>query len=254
MTRVNGETPPPLDLDRVRGVRELLSTAVALFVHHSGLFLSVTLLVVAPVVVLVDGAWGGALRDGADANPSPDVSRTSLVLLALVIPPLVTGLHAVIVRELGAGRLLRPGEALRMLAPRVPAAFGAVLLYSLGVFVGFALLVIPGIWLAMRWYFAAQSAVLDGASPRRALDASAELVKGRWWTTFFALVIAGTLFGLLTAVAQELASLVHEGVAYVTLVTVIQAVGLSLSALFGTLLFFTLRAQRGVLQLFAPAD
>jgi hypothetical protein len=76
-------TPEPrLDLLRPRSVGELLSTTVALLMRHSGLFLSVTL------------------------------------LTALVIPPLVTGLHAVIVRELGQGKVLGAGEALRTAAPR----------------------------------------------------------------------------------------------------------------------------------------
>ena len=250
---MNGETPPPLDLDTPRGVRELLATTVALFLRHSGLFLSVTLLVVAPVVVLVDGAWGGALRDGPDADPSSSASTASVFLAALVIPPLVTGLHAVIVRELGQGRVLGVQAALRALAPRLPAAFGAVLLYSAGVFVGLVLFIVPGIWLAIRWYFAAQSAVLDGTRAAESLDASAALVKGRWWTTFLALVVAGLSFGLIGALARAAAGAVHEGVAYVTLLTVIQAVALSLSALFGTLLFFTLRAERGAPELVAPA-
>jgi hypothetical protein len=240
-------TPEPrLDLLRPRSVGELLTTTVALFARHSGLFLSVTLLVVAPVIVLVEGVWGKELRDGPHAHASTNASTTLALITVLVIPPLVTGLHAVIVRELGEGRVLDVGAALRDAAPRFPAAIGAVALFVVGVVVGFVLLVIPGIWLSARWYFAAQAAVLEGTSPRESLNRSAALVDGRWWSTFGALLAAGLTFGLVSALAQAVADSVHQPVVYITLVTVIQAVALSLSALFGTLLFFTRRAEREV--------
>lgn len=240
-------TPEPrLDLLRPRSVGELLSTTVALFMRHSGLFLSVTLLVVAPVIVLVEGVWGKALRDGPHAHPSGGAAAVLTLLTVLVIPPLVTGLHAVIVRDLGEGRVLGVGEALRLAAPRFPAAVGAIVLFAAGVMVGLLLIVIPGIWLSARWYFAAQAAVLEGTSPSTSLQRSAALVDGRWWATFGALVAAALTFGVAGAIAQAVANAVHQPVVYVTLLTVIQAVALSLSALFGTLLFFTRRAEREV--------
>lgn len=240
-------TPEPrLDLLRPRSVGELLSTTVALFARHSGLFLSVTLLIVAPAIVLVEGVWGRALRDGPHAHASSGASMTLTLLTGFAIPPLVTGLHAVIVRELGAGKVLGVGEALRSAAPRFPAAIGAVALFTACIVVGFVLLVVPGVWLSARWYFAAQAAVLEGTSPRASLVRSAALVDGRWWPTFGALLASAVTFGLVGALARAAAAAVHQPVAYVTLVTVIQAVVLSLSALFGTLLFFTRRAEREV--------
>jgi hypothetical protein len=52
------------------------------------------------------------------------------------------------------------------------------------------------------------------------------------------------LFGGGGLLATTAAGLVHAGVPYVSLVVLIRAVHLSLSALFGTLLFFSLRARR----------
>jgi hypothetical protein len=239
------EQTPPLDLDRPRSVGELLSTAIELFVRHSGLFLSVTLLVVAPVVILVDGVWGGALRDGSDYAPSTAAAAVSALLTAFAVPSLVTSLHAVIVRDMGrGGSAPSVGRALNAAAPRIPFALGAVILSTIGIGVGFLLLIVPGIWLAVRWYFAGQAAVLDGRSPSEALQRSGELVAGRWWSTFGALLVGGIAFALIGGIGAAIAGLVHEPVAYVALLTVIQAVALSLSALFGTLLFFTLRARQ----------
>ncbi len=237
----------PLDLSRPRPVGELLSTALSLFVRHAGLFLSLTLLVVAPVVVFVDGVWGGALVDGPDYSPSRAAGAVSILLSAFAVPSLVTALHAVIVRDLGSRRdVPTAGRALREAAPRVPAALGAVLMSSIAIAIGFVLLIVPGVFLLVRWYFAAQAAVIDGTSPSASLNRSTGLVQGRWWETFGALLLGVVIFGGAATIAIEVAGLVEEPVAFVALMAVIQAVGLSLSALFGTLLFFTLRARRAV--------
>jgi hypothetical protein len=235
---------PPLDLTKPRSVGELLTTTLELLRRHFGLFLSVTLLVVAPAMVLVEGVWGRMLRDGPDAANVASVNIAFLVLATLVIPPLVTGLHAVIVRDMGDGQVPGVGEALRAVAPRLPAAFGAIALFSAGTAIGFLLLIVPGIWLGVRWYFAAQAAVLEGTAPAASLRRSLELVDGRWWDVFGALLVSGILAAGVSAIATAVAGVVHAGVVYVTLITVIRAITLSYTALFGTLLFFTLRARQ----------
>jgi hypothetical protein len=237
-------TRQQLDLSRPRSLGELLRTTVALFVRHSGLFMSVTLLVVAPVVVLVDGVWGRMLRDGPGAHAGAGASAVSALLTVFVIPPLVTGLHAVIVRDLGRQVVPGIGVALRELGPRLPAAFGAVALFASGAAIGFLLLIVPGVYLFVRWYFAAQAAVLDGTSPGDSLRASEQLVAGRWWPVFGCLVVSQLVFATAGALAVLAVRAIHDPALYVAVRTIVQAIGLSLTALFGTLLFFTLRADR----------
>jgi hypothetical protein len=91
-----------LDLDRHRTLGELIGQTFELFGRHLATFLTLTLLVVAPVVILVDGGWGGALADGGDADPSVAAS-VSAALGLLVIPPLVTALHVAVVQALARG-------------------------------------------------------------------------------------------------------------------------------------------------------
>jgi hypothetical protein len=110
-----------VDLDRQRTLGELVGLTFELFGRHLATFLSLTLLVVAPIVIVVEGGWGGGLADGGD----PDSS----------------------------------------------------------------LAVVPGIWLAVRGYFAAQAAVVDGLGPVEALQRSAEVVKSRWWRTLGVLLV-----------------------------------------------------------------
>jgi hypothetical protein len=202
-----------------------------LFARHFAVFLSVTLLVVAPVVVLVVGVWGGGLTDGGDADPSVAAAAATTALLFLM-PVLVTALHVVIVRDLGEGRVPSVGEALRSAAPSFPRAVAAVVVYAVLVSVGTVLLIVPGIWVFVAGYFATQAAVMEREGPLGAFRRSSELVDGRWWRT------AGTLlFGWMAIDA------VDNGTIYIALYGLLQVLTLSLIALFGTLLYFSLRAR-----------
>ncbi len=59
-----------------------------------------------------------------------------------------------------------------------------VVLYLLVTAAGFALLLIPGIWLYARLYFGAQAAVVEGARGADALRVSSRYVDGNWWRVF----------------------------------------------------------------------
>ena len=235
-----------LDLDRQRTLGELVGLTFELFVRHLATFLSLTLIVVAPIVIAIDGAWGGTLADGGDAHPSTAVRAVSSALSVLVIPPLVTAVHVAAVQMLARGEEPGVGSALRVARPRLLAAVGAVALYSLVVAAGLIALVIPGIWLAVRCYFAPQAAVVDGLGPADALRRSAEVVQQRWWRIFGALVVFALVTGLPGAILGAILDGIHDGVVYTSGYVLVQAVLFSLSAIFGTLLFFDSRARRSL--------
>ena len=234
---------PKLDLARHRDLGDLLSTTFSLFGRHSAVFLAAALLVSGPVTLIVDGIWGRALAEGAEPSPETAVSVTSAALSILVIP-IATAMQVVIVQRLARGDEPTVGDALRGAAGRFPAAVGAVLLYALAVAVGVVLLIVPGVWLLVRWAFAAQAAVVDELSPVAALRRSAELVKDRWWRTFGLLVASGLLFALLGSLVTAILATIENGAIYVAGLILVEAVVLSLTGIFGTLLFFDLRARR----------
>ncbi len=244
-----------LQLDEHRELGGLLSTTVALFRAYATVFFTMTLIVVAPVAILIAGVWGRGLADGADAKAPPAATAAQLLLQAVVIPPLVTALHVVTVQAIARGEEPHVGGALRAAGARFIPALAAVALAAVGIAAGFVLLIVPGIYLAVRWYLAAQAAVVDGLGPADALRRSAQLVQDRWWETFGRLLVAGLLFGLAGAVGQAIAAAVGDavdsGALYISLVAIAEAFALSLSAIFGTLLFFDLRARRDHA---APAD
>jgi uncharacterized membrane protein len=123
---------------------------------------------------------------------------------------------------------------------------GTVLIYSLAAFAGTLLLVVPGIWIAIRWYFGVQAVVVDGLPPMRALARSAELVRGSWWRTFGCVVAMVLIALVLASIMTAVVAAFDSPPIYVTGLILAQAVTLSLTATFGTLLFFDLRARRAV--------
>jgi hypothetical protein len=170
----------------------------------------------------------------------------SIALGTVIIPPLVTALLVVVVQGLARAQEPTVGAALRLAGPRLPAALGAVVLYSLGVALGFVALIVPGVWLSVRWYFGPQAAVVDGLGPADALRRSAEVVQTRWWRTFGVLLAFGLLTGIFGAVIGAAIRSIDNGAIYTSAQVLLQAGLLSLTAIFGTLLFFDSRARAHV--------
>jgi hypothetical protein len=244
---------PPLDLTRRRDLGELLGVALRLWLRHLPVFAALAFIVVAPVLLLVDGLWAGTLEDdpfdadGAAAPLLPGV--VSAVLQAVVVPAVVTAMHVVAVQDLARGR--RPAvarSARAALAVALPVAL-VVGLYTVAVGLGLLALVVPGVWLAVRWYFGAQAAVVDQARGTGALRASAELVRGRWWRVFGILLVLGVLGSLAAVAAAALLGLLvglagGAGAGFVVGNLLVQTLVVSWTALAGTLVFFDLRARQ----------
>jgi hypothetical protein len=76
--------------------------------------------------------------------------------------------------------------------------FPAVLLAAVGVALGLLLFILPGIYLAVRWYFVAQAVVIDRRRGVDALQRSGELVTDSWWRVFG----IGLLVTLITTIAS----------------------------------------------------
>jgi hypothetical protein len=237
---------PALELGRPRELGELVTLSVALFVRHFSLFFTLALIVVAPYVLVVDGVWGRQLADGADANV-PAATATALALSALVAGPLITAMMARTVVALDQGRVPSLGEALRAgLGVFLPAA-AVVAMYTLGVIGWAALLLLPGVYFAVRWYFAAQAVVIDGRRGVAALRRSGELVSGQWWSTLgrlITLAAIGLVAGLVVGgILQAIGNGVGSPALYVVGNVLGQAAGASFGALASTLLFFDRRAR-----------
>jgi hypothetical protein len=72
-----------------------------------------------------------------------------------------------------------------------------LILQSLAIFGGLVVFFLPGIWLSVLLAYSVLCLVEDGAHGLAALQASAALVKGRWWATFGRNIVTGVVVALL---------------------------------------------------------
>jgi hypothetical protein len=239
---------PSLDLARPRELGELISVALRLYSRNFSLFFTPAVVVVAPYVLIVDGIWGRQLADGADAHGPRGAASLSIALSLLVAQPLITAINVRIVQAMGEGRVPALGEAVRAALRVFLPVVVVVALFSLGVGLGFLLLIVPGVYLLVRWYFGPQAVVADGLRGAAALERSAEIVQGQWWSTagrLIAISLVGLVVGLIVGgILGAIGEAVGSPALYVAGQILSQAAATSFAALAGTLLFFDRRARR----------
>ncbi len=118
---------------------------------------------------------------------------------------------------------------------------------------GLLLLIIPGIYLAIRWYFVTQAVVVEGARGTKALSRSGDLVRGNWWRVLGIVLVAGLIMvvpALTIGLPLDLAAESADRAALSLLGTIVsETIVAPFNALVVTLLYFDLRARAGVAQI-----
>ena len=153
------------------------------------------------------------------------------------------------------GRNVVIGDGVGRAFSRFFSLVGISILVGLGVGIGFLLLVIPGIILALRWAVAVPACVVENKGPFESMRRSAELTKGHRWKIFgiwvlltiaaiVILIIAGALAGLGVVVAPEgLGRLLIAGIITLILTAIVTAY----SYVLNTMIYHDLRtAKEGV--------
>lgn len=244
-----------VDLQRKRDLGSILDDSFSLYRAHWRTLLALAAVVVVPVQLLVYGVGLGWLWEGyPDTTDTADLGDLGeqlggLVAQVLVVTPLVTAMTVHTVLAAADGRTPAVGEGLRAGFDVFTRLLGAILLMAAGVALGFLALVVPGIWLAVRWVVVPQSVVVEGRGGTDALRRSYELTRDRWWFSFLVLLVANLLVGLLTAIVLLPLELAAEGADSMALSLLGQILGslfsLPLLAVAYTLLYFSLLAERG---------
>jgi hypothetical protein len=240
-----------IELERRRDVGALLRDSARFYLNHFWTFLALGALVVVPSDLIVRGIGMSAFTAGYDSNPSVAETAIPAVVSYLVVAPLITAICIYALRSMAQGGSPGAREAIVKGFEKFTPIFFAVLLAAIGTLAGFALLVVPGVYLFVRWYFVPQNVVIEGVEGPAALRASGRLVEGVWWRTF-GLVLLVNLLAILVALIlgspfasaadrsdRALWAMVGEIVAS----TVVQPYG----ALFSTLLYYDLRARKRVI-------
>jgi hypothetical protein len=140
-----------------------------------------------------------------------DVGLLFLVaILTLAVAMLYQGMVVSLVRDIQDGsRDSSVGELLSSVGSVLPTLLVAAILYSLGVGIGFFLLIVPGCVLLTIWAVIAPVIVIEKQGVGGAFGRSQELVRGYGWTVF-GTVLSATL---IAAVATLLLTGLAEGIA-----------------------------------------
>lgn len=215
----------------------IVAKTFELYRRYALLFLVLALGVTVPydlLVLILTGAGPLAKGSGFGAN---------YFVAAFLVSPLISALHIHAVAEVYAGRIPR----LRSIAARglrvLPTATATAIMTSLGIFLGFLMLIIPGILLTFRWYVAVQAAAIEHEGWLPAMRRSRELTRGAYGHLFGFGILIWIISGLPLLIARAgvtghdtLATAFTGGV-------LLHAFALAFAALATALLYFDLASR-----------
>ena len=236
-----------IQLEQRRDLGALLRDSFTVYLRHFGTFLALAALVVVPSQLIVGGLGLEQLTSDYDASPGFAETAIPAAVAYLVVAPLVTAICVHALRSVAMGGSPGAREAIVKGFESFTPIFFAVLLAAAGIAVGL-ILIIPGIYLFVRWYFVPQSVVLEGARGPGALRGSGRLVEGAWWRTF-AMVVLVNLITVLVGFAlgapfTALADTSDRAIWWLAGQVVAASVTSPFAALFSTLLYYDLRERK----------
>jgi multisubunit Na+/H+ antiporter MnhC subunit len=203
-----------LQLRQPRDVGGLYRDSLRVFLRHAWLFILLSAAVVIPVEVAVEGIGLEMLTSSYDESPPLVESAVPTVVSFEAFTPL----------------------------------FGAVVLAALGIALGFLALVVPGVYLAVRWYFVPQTVVIENARGPAALTRSGQTVQGFWWRTFGLVLLANVAVAipgfLLLSPFSAIAASTDRAVWALVGTILATSVTTPFVALYSTLLYYDLLARR----------
>lgn len=236
-----------IELERPRDAGALLRDAFSVYRRHFWTFLAIGAIVVVPSELIVSGVGLDQLSARYDATPSFAEAAIPGAVSYLVVAPLVSAICVFALRSVASGDSPRAREAVIKGFEMFTPLFFAVLLAALGIAIGL-LLIVPGIYLFVRWYFVPQVVVMESQQAAAALRGSSRLVEGAWWRTFGLIVlvnVAALLAALVigapfTAAADSTDRAAWSLAGQILAAVITQPFG----ALYSTLLYFDLRQRR----------
>lgn len=181
-------------------VGETLNEIFATYGAHAGVLLPAAFWLFL-VVAIISGV----------AGDSASLLLLSL-LVSLVAGTLYQGMVVGLVRDAKSGRPESSvGELFSFAAPFVLPLLGVGILAALGILVGFALLIVPGLFLLTIWAVIAPAIVVEGKGVFEAFGRSRELVRGFGWPVFWVVIVAALITAAGGVIFGEIANGISDG-------------------------------------------
>lgn len=191
---------------RPLSIGEVLDAAIKLYTKNFVNLLKIVAIVIIPVAVITYVVIAATLPSGAFVSggtlytPNGTLGATGTVVeivLSVLAALIVEGALAISLVDAYIGQPIDWRESLREATGRLGALLWVAILVAVGVTIGFILLIVPGIYLAVVWTVAVPALMFEHLSGFKALGRSYELVRGRWWATFAALFVAVIMLGII---------------------------------------------------------
>jgi hypothetical protein len=237
-----------LELNQPRSVAQIFGAAFRLYWAYPLLFLVLAVAVVAPYDLLILALTGtGPLAHHAHRSFGEFVLLD--VLSFSLVGPLVSALHIHAVVLIGEGERPRLLAVARRGLAVLPIVAATEIAANIGIGLGFIALVVPGLFLAVRWAVAAQVAAIEDRSSLGALGRSGQLGAGRYVEIFWLMICGATLslalrFGTGFADSRATTESGSSTGGAVVLGIAVNTIVASLVALVLAILYFDLRARQ----------
>jgi hypothetical protein len=237
-----------LELRQERDVGALFRDALSVFGRHALLFIALSAAVVIPTALIVEGIGLEMLTGSYDESPPLVQLAIPTAVEFLVVTPIIAAICIYALHQIAAGENPSAGQVFVAGFEAFTPLFGAVALAVAGIVLGFLALIVPGIYLTVRWYFVPQTVVIEGARGPVALSRSRLLVEGFWWRTLGLVVLANlatTIFGLfVTSPFTAIAESTDRAVWALVGSAVTTSIAAPFVAIYSTLLYYDLLARR----------
>jgi len=219
---------------------ELLDTGFRLVRDHFLVLLGIGLILFLPFE-LVQSFF---VRDpqSAAASGALVVSLVFVFLFSILAMPFVTGAATRALGEAFLGREPAIGDAYRFVLGRFTRILGTAFLYSILVFLGTLLLVIPGIYLALAFLLAYQVVILEDWAGMNALKRSRELMAGSMLRALGIMVVVGLLMAIFSTVVHLAIGFLPFGRAIGS--SIVDSVVFAYSTAVSVLLYFDVRCRK----------
>lgn len=140
-------------------------------------------------VLLLIIASPGILVNIAPRVLPREVGSALMIIYGLGVLPILTGISIYLIyRYLKQGTIDLSGAANQAIGQSGQLIIGHIL-YSLAVILGLICLIVPGIYLSVRWGFVMYAIVSQNCSAIEGFKYSSELIKGRWWAVFGSMLL-----------------------------------------------------------------
>lgn len=174
-------------------IGRVLSKSISVFFQNIVTFTLISAVVSLPFIII------STLQEGSTQEDQAIRALVGFGVL-LFLSPLATAviLHATFQHM--RGRPVRLGESVSQALGRFLPLLGVMVLQTLGISLGFLLLIIPGFILLTMWYAAVPVCIAERAGPIRSLGRSRELTKGYRWRIVGLMFLLGIMGGIGSAV------------------------------------------------------